>query len=82
MTGRRAGTEGSPRCHAPATFEPEAHAALLQVSVLQTDLDSIAAHLVDCHLRYCVNRAVAEDQTPEEVQAMLVPVQSLLFARR
>jgi DNA-binding FrmR family transcriptional regulator len=58
------------------------HAALLQVSVLQADLDSIAAHLVDGHFRYCVNRAVAEGQTPEEVHAMLVPVQSLLFARR
>jgi DNA-binding FrmR family transcriptional regulator len=58
------------------------HAALLQVAVLQSDLDAIAARLVDGHLRFCVNRAVAEGQTPEEVHAMLVPVQSLLFARR
>lgn len=58
------------------------HAALLQVAVLQADLDSVSARLVDSHLRYCVSRAVAEGQTPDEVHAMLVPVQSLLFARR
>jgi len=32
--------------------------------------------------RHCVNRAVAEGQTPEEVFAMLVPVQSVLYARK
>lgn len=58
------------------------HAALVQVSVLQADLDTIAEHLVDGHLKYCVGRAITERQSPDEVQALLVPVQSLLFARR
>jgi DNA-binding FrmR family transcriptional regulator len=58
------------------------HAALVQVAVLQADLDTIASHLVDGHLRFCIGRAVAEGQTPDEIHAMLVPVQSLLFARR
>jgi len=104
------GSEGTPHCHVPATFDPEhnkalaaevarfvkaaqwlarelnaqrgCHVALLQAAVLQADLDSIGARLVDGHLRYCVSHAVAEGQTPDEVHAMLVPVQSLLFARR
>lgn len=58
------------------------HAALLQVSVLQADLDAIAGRLVDGHLRHCVRQAVAAGQSPDEVQALLVPLQSLLFSRR
>jgi DNA-binding FrmR family transcriptional regulator len=58
------------------------HAALLQVSVLQADLDTIAGRLVDGHLRYCVREAVASGQSPDEIGAMLTPLQSLLYARR
>ncbi len=58
------------------------HAALLQVSVLQADLDTIAGRLVDGHLRYCVREAVASGQGPDEIGAMLTPLQSLLYARR
>lgn len=58
------------------------HAALLQVSVLQADLDAIAGRLVDGHLRYCVRQAIATGQGPDEVQSLLTPLQSLLFARR
>lgn len=58
------------------------HAALTQVAVLQADLDTIAARLVDGHLRYCVAHAVADHQSPQEVLGLLVPVQSVLFARR
>ncbi|MFN8629269.1 MAG: metal-sensing transcriptional repressor [Chloroflexota bacterium] len=57
------------------------HAALLQVSVLQADLDAIAGRLVDGHLRYCVREAVAAGAGPDEVAALLTPLQSLLFAR-
>jgi len=57
-------------------------AALLQVSVLQADLDAIAGRLVDGHLRYCVRQAIATGQSPDEVQSLLTPLQSLLFARR
>jgi DNA-binding FrmR family transcriptional regulator len=57
------------------------HAALLQVSVLQADLDAIAGRLVDGHLRYCVRQAIATGQSPDEVQSLLTPLQSLLFAR-
>lgn len=58
------------------------HAALLQVSVLQADLDAIAGRLVDGHLRYCVREAIASGQSPDEIGAMLTPLQSLLYARR
>lgn len=58
------------------------HAALLQVSVLQADLDTITGRLVDGHLRYCVREAVATGQGPDEIGAMLTPLQSLLYARR
>jgi len=58
------------------------HAALLQVSVLQADLHAIASRLVDGHLRYCVRQAIATGQGPDEVQSLLTPLQSLLFARR
>ena len=58
------------------------HAALLQASVLQADIDAIAARLVDGHLRYCVTRAIGAGQTPAEVQGLLAPLQSLLFTRR
>ncbi len=57
-------------------------AALLQVSVLQADLDTIARRLVDGHLRYCVRQAIATGQSPDEVQSLLTPLQSLLSARR
>jgi DNA-binding FrmR family transcriptional regulator len=57
-------------------------AALLQVSVLQADLDAIASRLVDGHLRYCVRGAIAAGQSPDEVGALLQPIQSLLYARR
>jgi len=57
-------------------------AALLQVSVLQADLDAIASRLVDGHLRYCVRQAIATGQGPDEVESLLTPLQSLLFARR
>lgn len=46
------------------------------------DLDTIAEHLVDGRLKYRVGRAITERQSPDEVHALLVPVQSLLFARR
>lgn len=58
------------------------NAALLQAVVLQADLDTIAARLVDGHLKYCVTQAIVEDRRPDEVHALLVPLQSLLFARR
>ncbi len=58
------------------------HAALSQVAVLQADLDAIGARLVDAHLRYCVTRAIIGHQTPDEVHALLVPLQSILYARR
>ncbi len=58
------------------------HAALLQVSVLQADLDAIASRLVDGHLRYCVRQAIASGQSPDEVHSLLTPLQSLLSARR
>lgn len=58
------------------------HAALLQVSVLQADLDAIAGRLVDGHLRYCVREAIVAGEGPDEVQSMLMPLQTLLFARR
>lgn len=58
------------------------HAALLQVSVLQADLDAIAGRLVDGHLRYCVRQAIVAGQSPDEVQSLLTPLQSLLFSRR
>ena len=58
------------------------HVALLQVSVLQADLDVIARRLVDGHLRYCVRQAIVTGQSPDEVQSLLTPLQSLLFARR
>jgi len=80
VTGRSTTAEALPHCQ-ELDQGRGCHAALLQVSVLKADLDSIAAHLVDGHLRYCVTRAAAEGQTPEEVHVMLVPIQSLLFAR-
>lgn len=58
------------------------HAALLQASVLQADIDAIAARLVDGHLKYCVTRAIESGQTPDEVQGLLTPLQTLLFTRR
>lgn len=58
------------------------HAALLQVSILQADLDAIASRLVDGHLRYCVRQAIVSGQGPDEVHSLLTPLQSLLFARR
>ena len=58
------------------------HAALLQASVLQADIDTIAARLVDGHLKYCVTRAIGSGQTPDEVQSLLTPLQTLLFTRR
>ena len=58
------------------------HAALAQVAVLQADLDMVASRLVDAHLRYCVAHAVAEAQSPDEILSLLVPIQSVLFARR
>jgi DNA-binding FrmR family transcriptional regulator len=58
------------------------HAALLQASVLQADVDAIAASLVDGHLRYCVTRAIGAGQTQDEIRALLAPLQSLLFTRR
>jgi len=58
------------------------HAALAQVAVLQADLDAVASRLVDGHLRYCVAHAISEGQRPEEVLSLLVPIQSVLFARR
>jgi DNA-binding FrmR family transcriptional regulator len=58
------------------------HAALLQASVLQADIDAIASRLVDGHLRYCVTRAIGSGQTADEVHGLLVPLQTLLFARR
>jgi len=58
------------------------HAALLQASVLQADIDAIAARLVDGHLKYCVARAIGSGQTPDEVQGLLMPLQTLLFTRR
>jgi DNA-binding FrmR family transcriptional regulator len=58
------------------------HAALLQASVLQADVDAISARLVDGHLKYCVTRAIGSGQTPDEVQGLLTPLQTLLFARR
>ncbi len=58
------------------------HAALAQVAVLQADLDTVASRLVDGHLRYCVAHAVAEGQRPDEILSLLVPIQSVLFARR
>lgn len=58
------------------------HAALIQVSVLQADLDVIARRLVDGHLRYCVRQAIVTGQSPDEIHSLLTPLQSLLFARR
>ena len=58
------------------------HAALLQASVLQADIDAIAARLVDGHLKYCVTRAIGSGQTPDEIQGLLMPLQTLLFTRR
>ena len=58
------------------------HAALLQASVLQADIDAIAARLVDGHLKYCVTRAIGSGQTADEVQGLLMPLQTLLFTRR
>lgn len=60
----------------------DCHAALAQVAVLQADLDAVAFRLVDGHLRYCVAHAIAEGQRPDEVVNLLVPIQSVLFARR
>ena len=57
-------------------------AALRQVSVLQADHDAIASRLVDGHLRSCVRGAIAAGQSPDEVGALLRPIQSLLYARR
>ena len=58
------------------------HAALLQASVLQADIDAIAARLVDGHLKYCVTRAIGSGQTPDEIHGLLTPLQTLLFTRR
>ncbi len=58
------------------------HAALLQASVLQVDLDTITARLLDGHLKSCVARAIGSGQSPDEVQALLMPLQTLLFTRR
>ncbi len=58
------------------------HAALLQASVLQADIDAIAARLVDGHLKYCVTRAIGSGQTPAEIHGLLMPLQTLLFTRR
>ncbi len=58
------------------------HAALLQASVLQADIDAIAARLVDGHLKYCVTRAIGSGQTAAEIQGLMMPLQTLLFARR
>ncbi len=58
------------------------HAALLQASVLQADIDAIAARLVDGHLKYCVTRAIGSGQTAAEIQGLMLPLQTLLFARR
>ena len=58
------------------------HAALLQASVLQADIDAIASRLVDGHLKYCVTRAIGSGQTAAEVQGLLMPLQTLLFTRR
>ncbi len=58
------------------------HAALLQASVLQADIDAIAARLVDGHLKYCVTRAIGSGQTATEVHGLLMPLQTLLFTRR
>ena len=57
-------------------------AALTQVASLQADLDVIANDLVDAHLRYCVDRAVRTQQSSAEVQALLTPLRSVMFARR
>lgn len=58
------------------------HAALVQASVLQADVDAIAARLVDGHLKYCVTRAIGSGQRPDEIHSLLAPIQTLLFARR
>ncbi len=58
------------------------HAALLQASVLQADIDAIAARLVDAHLKYCVTRAIESGQTAAEIHGLLMPLHTLLFTRR
>jgi len=58
------------------------HAALLQASVLQADIDAIAGRLVDGHLKYCVTRAIGSGQTAAEVHGLLMPLQTLVFTRR
>ena len=46
------------------------------------EFDAIAARLVDGHLKYCVTRAIGSGQTPDEIQGLLTPLQTLLFTRR
>lgn len=58
------------------------HAALAQAAVIQSNVNSVISRLVDGHLRYCLPHAVASGQSPEEIQGLVAPLQSVLFARR
>ena len=57
------------------------HAALLQASILQVDLDKIHRATGGRHLKSCVARAIGGGQSPDEVQALLMPIQTLLLTR-
>lgn len=58
------------------------HAALAQAAVIQSNVSSIVSRLVDGHLRYCLPSAIVAGQSPDEIQALVAPLQSILFARR
>lgn len=58
------------------------HAALAQAAVIQSNVNSIVSRLVDGHLRYCLPGAIVAGQSPDEIQGLLAPLQSILFARR
>jgi len=58
------------------------HAALAQAAVIQSNVNSIVSRLADGHLRYCLPGAIVAGESPDEIQAMVAPLQSILFARR